>query len=127
MAGGFSFKAERISFLMRAEQLGETRPTPTVHRASMSVVEECRDFRRRPTVCKRCIVIENPFNQRRTVAKVPLISELAPADCYDYILGVVRRNDGLPTVVPAFANYKFSSMRVGLIAEHLHEPPKARS
>jgi len=38
------------------------------------------------------IVIENPFNQRRTVVKVPLISELAPADRYDYILVVVRRN-----------------------------------
>jgi 2-dehydropantoate 2-reductase len=38
------------------------------------------------------IVIENPFNQRRTVAKVPLIGELAPADRYDYILVVVRRS-----------------------------------
>ena len=38
------------------------------------------------------IVIENPFNQRRTVAKVPLIGELAPAHRYDFILVVVRRN-----------------------------------
>ena len=48
------------------------------------------------------IVIENPFNQRRTVAKVPLISELAPANCYDYILVVVRRNQ-VSALLPTLA------------------------
>jgi ketopantoate reductase len=37
------------------------------------------------------IVIENAFNQKRRVARVRVISELAPGDAYDYILVVVRR------------------------------------
>lgn len=38
------------------------------------------------------IVIENPFSQKRTVARIKAIGELAPGDAYDYILVVVRRN-----------------------------------
>jgi 2-dehydropantoate 2-reductase len=47
------------------------------------------------------IVIENPFSQKRRVAKVRTIGELAPEDTYDYILVVVRRNqvaELLPTL-----------------------------
>jgi 2-dehydropantoate 2-reductase len=47
------------------------------------------------------IVIENPFSQKRRVAKVRAIGELAPGDIYDYILVVVRRNqvaELLPTL-----------------------------
>ena len=47
------------------------------------------------------IVIENPFSQKRRVAKVRAIGELAPGDTYDYIFVVVRRNqvaDLLPTL-----------------------------
>ena len=47
------------------------------------------------------IVIENAFSQKRTVAKVRTIGELAPSDTYDYILVVVRRNqvaELLPTL-----------------------------
>jgi len=47
------------------------------------------------------IVIENPFSQKRKVAKVKVIGELAPGDTYDYILVVVRRNqvaELLPTL-----------------------------
>lgn len=47
------------------------------------------------------IVIENPFSQKRRVAKVRAIGELAPDDLYDYILVVVRRNqvaELLPTL-----------------------------
>jgi len=47
------------------------------------------------------IVIENPFSQKRRVAKVKVIGELAPDDIYDYILVVVRRNqvaELLPTL-----------------------------
>jgi 2-dehydropantoate 2-reductase len=47
------------------------------------------------------IVIENPFSQKRRVAKVRTIGELAPKDTYDYILVVVRRNqvaELLPTL-----------------------------
>jgi 2-dehydropantoate 2-reductase len=47
------------------------------------------------------IVIENPLNQKRRVARVRVIGELAPDDIYDFILVVVRRNqvaDLLPTL-----------------------------
>ena len=47
------------------------------------------------------IVIENPFSQKRRVAKARAIGELAPGDAYDYILVVVRRNqvaELLPTL-----------------------------
>lgn len=50
------------------------------------------------------IVIENPFNQRRTVARVPLTGELAPADRYDYILVVVRRNQVAALLATLAAN-----------------------
>jgi 2-dehydropantoate 2-reductase len=47
------------------------------------------------------IVIENAFSQRRTVARVRAIGELAPGDTYDYVLVVVGRNqvaELLPTL-----------------------------
>ena len=47
------------------------------------------------------IVIENPFSQKRTLAKIKAIGKLAPSDIYDYILVVVRRNqvaELLPTL-----------------------------
>jgi 2-dehydropantoate 2-reductase len=47
------------------------------------------------------IVIENPFSQKRRVAKVRAIGELVPGDTYDYIFVVVRRNqvaELLPTL-----------------------------
>ena len=43
-------------------------------------------------LCDQGIVIENPFKGTRTVTKVPVIDRLAPQDCYDYILVVVRKN-----------------------------------
>lgn len=52
------------------------------------------------------IVIENPFSQKRRVAKVRAIGELAPDDRYDYILVVVRRNqvaELLPTLAANFS------------------------
>jgi 2-dehydropantoate 2-reductase len=41
------------------------------------------------------IVIENPFNLKRTVTRVPVIEHLAPDDLYDYILVIVRKNQAL--------------------------------
>jgi 2-dehydropantoate 2-reductase len=38
------------------------------------------------------IVIENPFNQKRTVTRVPVIEQLTPNDLYDYILVIVQKN-----------------------------------
>ena len=38
------------------------------------------------------IVIEDPFDNRRSVTKVPVIDRLDPDDRYDYVLVVVRKN-----------------------------------
>jgi 2-dehydropantoate 2-reductase len=48
------------------------------------------------------IVIENPFNQKRTITRVPVINQLAPDELYDYILVVVRKNQAL-TLLPLLA------------------------
>jgi len=49
------------------------------------------------------IVIENPFKHTRTVTKVPVINHLDPADIYDYILVIVRKNQ-VPDLLPVLAN-----------------------
>jgi 2-dehydropantoate 2-reductase len=38
------------------------------------------------------IVIEDPFKNKRSVTKVPVINRLDPNDIYDYVLVVVRKN-----------------------------------
>jgi len=43
-------------------------------------------------LCSEGIVIENPFNQKRTITKVPVTDQLLPDDPYDYVLVVVRKN-----------------------------------
>lgn len=48
------------------------------------------------------IVIENPLNHKRRVARVPVIGQLAPGDIYDYILVVVRRNQ-VAALLPTLA------------------------
>jgi 2-dehydropantoate 2-reductase len=50
------------------------------------------------------IVIENPFSQKRRIAKVRVIGELAPGDAYDYILVVVRRNQVADLLAALAAN-----------------------
>jgi 2-dehydropantoate 2-reductase len=41
------------------------------------------------------MVIENPYNQKRTITRVPVIDHLAPEDVYDYVLVVVRKNQAV--------------------------------
>jgi 2-dehydropantoate 2-reductase len=38
------------------------------------------------------IVIEDPFKNKRSITKVPVINALSPEDCYDFVLVVVRKN-----------------------------------
>jgi 2-dehydropantoate 2-reductase len=38
------------------------------------------------------IIIENPFNKKRTLTRVPVIDHLDPNDRYDYVLVVIRKN-----------------------------------
>ena len=47
------------------------------------------------------IIIENPFNHKRNIARVPVINLLNPEDIYDFVLVVIRKNqvaDLLPVV-----------------------------
>ncbi len=43
-------------------------------------------------VCSAGIVIENPFNHRRSITHLPAIEHLSADDTYDFILVVVRKN-----------------------------------
>jgi len=65
------------------------------------------------------IVIENPFSQKRRVAKVRAIGELAPGDIYDYILVVVRRNQVAELLPTLAAN---SSPNVVFMNNNLNGP-----
>jgi 2-dehydropantoate 2-reductase len=55
------------------------------------------------------IVIENPFNQKRTVTRVPVIERLAPDNLYDYILVIVRKNQALE-LLPLLAQNQSSNI-----------------
>jgi 2-dehydropantoate 2-reductase len=48
------------------------------------------------------IIIEDPFKGTRNTAKVPVIDTLAPGDCYEYILIIIRKNQ-VPEVLPILA------------------------
>jgi 2-dehydropantoate 2-reductase len=72
-----------------------------LHAAGVDVTVLARP-ERRAVLERDGIVIENPFNQRRTAAKVKLIGELLPEDRYDYILVVVRRNQ-VAALLPTLA------------------------
>jgi 2-dehydropantoate 2-reductase len=48
------------------------------------------------------IVIEDPFKHTRRVTRVPVSDCLAPDDCYDYVLVVVRKNQ-VASLLPALA------------------------
>jgi 2-dehydropantoate 2-reductase len=62
-----------------------------LHDAGFDVTVLARGTRYRELTAQG-IIIENPFNNRRTVTKVPVIDYLGPNDIYDYILVVVRKN-----------------------------------
>ncbi|MGB8062489.1 MAG: 2-dehydropantoate 2-reductase N-terminal domain-containing protein [Candidatus Sulfotelmatobacter sp.] len=65
------------------------------------------------------IVIENPLSRKRTVTKVGVIGELAPADTYDYILVVVRRNEVAELLPTLAAN---SSLNIVFMNNNLNGP-----
>jgi 2-dehydropantoate 2-reductase len=50
------------------------------------------------------IIIENPFNHKRSIARVPVINRLDPQDLYDFVLVVVRKSQVaalLPVLAPS--------------------------
>jgi 2-dehydropantoate 2-reductase len=51
------------------------------------------------------IIIENPFNHKRTIAKVPVIDRLSPDELYDFILVIVRKNQ-VVDLLPVLAKNK---------------------
>ncbi len=51
------------------------------------------------------IIIENPFNNKRIITKVPVINELKPEEIYDYILVIIRRNQ-VSALLPVLAKNK---------------------
>ncbi len=51
------------------------------------------------------IIIENPFNNKRSITKVPVINELQSEDIYDYILVIIRKNQ-ISALLPVLANNK---------------------
>ena len=51
------------------------------------------------------IIIENPFNNKRSITKVPVINELQSEDIYDYILVIIRKNQ-VSALLPVLANNK---------------------
>ncbi|MGA7769280.1 MAG: 2-dehydropantoate 2-reductase N-terminal domain-containing protein [Candidatus Sulfotelmatobacter sp.] len=65
------------------------------------------------------IVIENPFSRKRTVTKVRVTRELAPADTYEYILVVVRRNQMAELLPTLAAN---SSLNIVFMNNNLNGP-----
>jgi 2-dehydropantoate 2-reductase len=51
------------------------------------------------------IIIENPFNHKRSIARVPVINRLNPEDLYDFVLVVVRKNQ-VADLLPVLAQNK---------------------
>jgi 2-dehydropantoate 2-reductase len=49
------------------------------------------------------VIIENPFSQKRTVTRLPVIDQLTPDAYYDYVLVVVRKNQ-VASLLPLLAN-----------------------
>lgn len=51
------------------------------------------------------IIIENPFDRRRSITKVPVINCLNPEDIYDFVLVIVRKNQ-VSDLLPVLAQNK---------------------
>ena len=51
------------------------------------------------------IIIENPFNHKRSIARVPVIDRLDPQDLYDFVLVVIRKSQ-VADLLPVLARNK---------------------
>jgi 2-dehydropantoate 2-reductase len=62
-----------------------------LYRAGVDVTVLARG-KRFEELCSEGIVIENPFNMKRMITRVPVTDHLAHDDVFDYILVIVRKN-----------------------------------
>jgi 2-dehydropantoate 2-reductase len=62
-----------------------------LHRAGIDTTVLARG-RRYEELRSEGILIEDPFSHRRSITGVPVIGTLDPADCHDFVLVVVRKN-----------------------------------
>jgi len=67
------------------------------------------------------IIIEDPFNHKRTITKVPVIDHLDPDDIYDFILVIVRKNQ-IADLLPMLAQNK--SPNIVFMGNNLSGPDK---
>jgi 2-dehydropantoate 2-reductase len=61
--------------------------------------------RRYEDIQAKGIIIEDPFNHKQTITRVPVINRLDPDDIYDYILVIVRKNQ-VADLLPVLAQNK---------------------
>jgi 2-dehydropantoate 2-reductase len=62
-----------------------------LHNAGLNVTVLARD-KRYQELQEEGIVIEDQFRHTRSTTRLPVIGSLEPADCYDYVLVVIRKN-----------------------------------
>jgi len=55
------------------------------------------------------IIIEDPFNHKQTITRVPVINRLDPDDLYDFILVIVRKNQ-VADLLPVLAQNKSANI-----------------
>lgn len=72
-----------------------------LHRAGVDVTVQARG-RRFDDIKSQGIIIEDVFQETRSVTSVTVINELRPDDVYDYILVIVRKNQ-VPDLLPILA------------------------
>jgi 2-dehydropantoate 2-reductase len=65
------------------------------------------------------IIIENPFNHKRSIARVPVIDRLDPEELYDFILVVIRKNQ-VAELLPVLA--RNSSPNIVFMGNNLTGP-----
>ncbi len=65
------------------------------------------------------IIIEDPFNHKRSVTQVPVINRLDPDDVYDFILVIVRKNQ-IGDLLPVLAQNK--SQNIVFMGNNLSGP-----
>jgi 2-dehydropantoate 2-reductase len=75
-----------------------------LHNAQIDVTVLARS-KRYDDLLVQGIIIENPFNNNRSITRVPVINRLDPNDLYDYVLVVIRKNQ-VADILPVLAQNK---------------------